>query len=466
MESFTLKWQSDSKKPLYEQLYRHIIGEIEAGNLKNGEKLPSKRAVCAHLHISQSTVETAYGMLAAEGYIRPKAKSGYYVSAVLSRPVSTPAAVKAPVGEEKKVAPRYDFSTGAVDTGVFPYASWAKLSREVVGGNPQLLQRGEAQGDIAFRQALAEFLREYRGVRCQADQIVVGAGLEYLLNVLVQVLPEDSVYGLEDPGYLAAWQVLRNHGRTIRMVPLDGQGMREDSLRESGATVAFVTPSHQFPMGCTMPVGRRAALLSWAAEDPRRFIVEDDYDSEFRYASRPIPAMQSLDDGERVIYVGTFSRSIAPSIRVAYLVLPRRLLPVYRQRLGFAASTVSRFEQQTLAAFLQRGLYGRHLRRAANLYRKKQQALLEELAKIPDVTIRGAEAGLHFLLTVAGREEDWLVEQAAKAGVPVRGLSAYCRECSCPESTLVLGFAGLKLEDIPAAAGLLRQAFEEKIQTS
>ena len=466
MENFTFKLQPEDKKPLYEQLYRYIIEEIEAGRLKNGEKLPSKRAICAHLHISQSTVETAYGMLTAEGYLRARPKSGYYVSADLYRPVSRSAVPAAEKASAPRETVRYDFSTGAVDTGVFPYASWARLSREVVSQNPQLLQRGDARGDLAFRQALAEFLREYRGVRCQPDQIVVGAGLEYLLNVLVQVLPENSVYGLEDPGYYAAWQVLRNHGRACRMIPLDESGLREDKLRESGATVAFVTPSHQFPMGCTMQVSRRAALLSWAGEDENRFIVEDDYDSEFRYASRPIPAMQSLDDGGKVIYVGTFSRSIAPSIRVAYLVLPRRLLPVYEQRLGFAASTVSRFEQQTLAAFLQRGLYGRHLRRAANLYRKKQQVLLEELAKIPGAQIWGAQAGLHFLLTVPGKSEEWLVAQAAKVGVPVRGLSSYCRACECPESTMVLGFAGLQLEDIPAAAQALREAFEDKIQNS
>lgn len=461
MENFTFKLQTEDKKPLYEQLYRYIIGEIESGRLKNGEKLPSKRALCAHLHISQSTVETAYGMLAAEGYIRPRPKSGYYVSAALYRSVTEPSPAPRPAEPPRKAAPRYDFSTGAVDTGVFPYASWARLSREVVSQNPQLLQRGEAQGDLAFRQALAEFLREYRGVRCEADQIVVGAGLEYLLNVLVQVLPENSVYALEDPGYYAAWQVLHNHGRAIRMIPLDDSGLREDKLRESGANVAFVTPSHQFPMGCTMPVGKRASLLAWAEEQEDRFIVEDDYDSEFRYASRPIPAMQSLDGSGRVIYVGTFSRSIAPSIRVAYLVLPRRLLPVYGQRLGFAASTVSRFEQQTLAAFISRGLYSRHLRRAANLYRKKQQALLEELAKIPGAQVSGAEAGLHFLLTLPGKEEQWLVERARQAGVPVRGLSSYCLAWEARESTLVLGFAGLKLEEIPAAAEQLKKAFEE-----
>ncbi len=463
MESITFKLQGGNSRPLYEQLYRQIVEEIEAGRLKNGEKLPSKRALCAHLHISQSTVETAYGMLTAEGYLRAKAKSGYFVCGELSRPLSDKREAAPEAAAEKKAAPRYDLSTGAVDTDIFPYASWARLSREVVSRNPQLLQRGEAQGDPALRQALAGFLREYRGVRCSQEQIVVGAGLEYLLNVLVQVLPEDSVYGLEDPGYLAAWQVLRNHGRQIRMIPLDESGMREDRLRESGATVAFVTPSHQFPMGCTMPVGRRAALLAWAEAAEGRFIVEDDYDSEFRYLSRPIPAMQSLDDGERVIYVGTFSRSIAPSIRVAYLVLPRRLLADYRQRLGFAASTVSRFEQQTLAAFISRGLYARHLRRAANLYRKKQQLLLNELEKLPGARASGAQAGLHFLLTVPGIPEKQLVARAAEAGVPVRGLSSYCRECTCPESTLVLGFAGLRLEDIPAAAAALREAFSKDV---
>ena len=460
MENITLKPAAEEKKPLYEQLYRAIIGEIEAGRLKAGEKLPSKRALCAQLNISQSTVETAYGMLTAEGYLQARAKSGYYVSGELYRPVTARQIAETPREALPPQTTRYDFSTGAVDTGVFPYASWAKLSREVLSQNAQLLQRGDARGDEDFRRALADLLREYRGVRCTPDQIVVGAGLEYLLNVLVQVLPEDSLYGLEDPGYAAARQVLENHGRRFAMVPLDRSGLRVDKLQESGASVAFVTPSHQFPMGITMTVGRRRALLDWAEAQPGRYIVEDDYDSEFRYASRPIPAMQGLDGGERVIYVGTFSRSIAPSIRVAYLVLPQSLLPVYRRRLGFAASTVSRFEQQTLAAFLSRGLYARHLRRAANLYRKKQQLLLAELKKIPGAKISGAEAGLHFLLTVPGRPEEQLVAQAAAAGVPVQGLSSYCRACIPPESTLVLGFGGLRPEEIPAAAEALRVAFQ------
>lgn len=461
MESFTFKLQTEDKKPLYEQLYRHIIGEMEAGRLREGEKLPSKRAVCAHLGVSRSTVETAYGMLCAEGYVRSVPKSGYYVSAALARTVPSGelTGIRQPAPEQAP-AVRYDFSTGAVDTTLFPYAPWARLSREVIG-YPSLLQRGDPQGDGDFREALAVFLREYRGVRCGADQIVVGAGMEYLLSVVIELLPEAQRFAVEDPGYGALTGALRNHSRQAVPIPLDGSGMREDLLRQSGALVAYVTPSHQFPMGVTMPVGRRSALLRWAEEAPDRYLIEDDYDSEFRYTTRPIPAMQGMDGAGRVIYVGTFSRSVAPGIRVAYLVLPRALVQRWRERFGGAASTVSRFEQQTLRLFLERGLYSRHLRRSNNLYRKKRQLLLEALSARPELTVSGAEAGVHFLLTVQGREERALLERASAAGIPLRGLSSYCLAPPPMASTLVLGYAGLDADTVPQAARALIDALLE-----
>lgn len=459
MENFTFKLQKEEKCPLYQQLYHEIIGEMEAGRLREGEKLPSKRALCAHLGVSRSTVETAYGMLTAEGYLRAVPKSGYYVSAALERASGQ----REPQRELPEHAPetprRYDFSTGAVDTSIFPYASWARLSREVISRDPRLLQRGQVQGDADFRQTLAEFLREYHGVRCHREQIVVGAGLEYLLSVVVQLLPEDSVYGLEDPGYGALWQTLGNHHRRAVPIPLDSGGMEPEALKQSGAQVAFVTPSHQFPTGSTMPVGRRQRLLQWAAEGAGRYLIEDDYDSDFRYTSRPIPAMQGMDQQGRVIYVGTFSRSIAPGIRCAYLVLPEALLPVYRSRFGFAASTVSRFEQQTLRLFLEQGLYGRYLRRMTILCRRKQQLLVTELRqRLPEAVISGQEAGLHFLLTLPGRDGSRLAERCRAQGLPVHSLSEYRVAPAPPEGTLVLGFAGLSLEEIPQAAQALQNA--------
>lgn len=462
MESITFKLQKEEKSPLYQQLYHYIISEMEAGRLREGEKLPSKRALCAHLGVSQSTVETAYGMLTAEGYLRAVPKSGYYVSAALERA----SAGDAPAADRPAppVQPdwRYDFSTGAVDASIFPYASWARLSRDVISHDPQLLRRGDVQGDLDFRRTLAAFLREYRGVRCRAEQIVVGAGMEYLLSVVAQLLPENSLFAVEDPGYGALWQTLRNHHRSMVPIPLDSGGMEEEALYKSGAQIAYVTPSHQFPLGCTMPVGRRNRLLQWAAKAPGRYLIEDDYDSEFRYTSRPIPAMQGMDDEGRVIYIGTFSRSIAPGIRCAYLVLPESLLPEYRRCFGFAASTVSRFEQQTLRLFLEQGLYGRYLRRMTMLCRKKQQRLLDCLRQsLPDADISGQEAGLHFLLTLPGQDGAQLAARCRAHGLPVRALAEYRMAPAPPDGTLVLGFAGLDQKDIPAAAEALCQALRE-----
>ena len=459
MENITLKWEPGGG-PLYEQLYRYFVTEMESGRLREGERLPSKRALRAHLGVSQSTVETAYGLLAAEGYLRSAPRSGYFVSAAAprARVESAPPAPAAPVPALPAPPAGPDLSTGAVDTAAFPYASWAKLHREVMYRNPDLLQKGENQGDLSLRQALCAFLREWRGVRSEPEQVLVGAGMEYLLDLLIQLIPPGDVWALEDPGYGAVRRALQNNGRRAVFVPLDGDGMRLDSLGRSGASVAYITPSHQFPMGVTMPIGRRSRLLEWA-EGGDRLLIEDDYDSEFRYGPRPVPALQGLDRSGRVVYIGTFSRSVAPSIRVAYLVLPRRLLPVYRARFGWAASTVSRFEQQTLRRFLEEGLFARHLRRMNALYRRKQQALLEGLSVLPGAQVRGAQAGLHFLVTVPGRTDGELVSRAAEAGLRVRGLSDYAREAPVPAGTAVLGFAGLRQEDIPGVAARLVAAW-------
>lgn len=459
MENVTIPLEAGDL-PLYEQIYRWFVREMESGRLREGERLPSKRALRTHLNVSQNTVETAYGMLAAEGYLHASPRRGYFVSATAPRARTDTDARTSPPQDEPMQPDGPDFSTGAVDTMAFPFSSWAKLSRDVMYQNPGLLQKGDAQGDPSLRFALCSFLREYRDVRCQPEQIIVGAGLEYLLDILIQLTPPEHIWALEDPGYGATARALANNGRYAVFIPLDTGGMCLDPLVRSGAAIAYVTPSHQFPMGVTMPIGRRSRLLEWA-ENGDRFLVEDDYDSEFRYRSRPIPAMQGLDQSGKVIYLGTFSRSIAPSIRVAYLVLPERLLPVYRDRFGWAASTVSRFEQQTLRRFLDEGLMDRHLRRTVNLYRRKQSALLAGLSGIPGVQFSGSEAGLHFLLTVHGRSEAWLIRRAAEQNIRIRGLSAYAREAHCPEGTVVLGFAGLREEEIEKASALLAEAWSK-----
>jgi len=454
MNELTVRFEGE--EPLYEQLYRALAGQIRSGALAPGEKVPSKRRLAEHLGVSLTTVERSYALLTAEGYLESYPRSGYRAARLLTAPaVPAPVSLPRPAPAEGFLDER--FSTSAVDTSVFPYATWAKLLKEAVYGSPDLLGRGEGQGDWALRAALADFLHQYRGVRCTPEQVVLGAGLEGAMWVLLQLLP-DAVFALEDPGYAALRRLLDNLRRPWVPVGVDERGMDPRALGESGADVAYVTPSHQFPLGVAAPVGRRSELLAWAYQGPGRYLIEDDYDSEFRYASRPIPAMQGLDRGGRVIYVGTFSRTLAPSIRVAYLILPPALLESYRARFGHAACTVSRFEQAALARFLASGAYSRHLRRVGQLYRRRRDALVSVLS--PWGEVRGAEAGLHLLFTLPGREEGDLTERARRRGIRVRALAEYCAGADPRPGSLVLGFAGLPEGEAPQAAADLRRALE------
>lgn len=463
MYQLTAALDSASKTPLYEQLYRRLAADIRAGRLAAGERLPSKRALCAHLGVSMVTVETAYGMLSAEGYVRTKARSGCFVSdfVTLNAPERAAPPQRGAAAPEKPAAepPRPDFSTASVDVSLFPYASWARLYREACA-HPLLLQRGERQGDRALREALCDFLSEYRGVTCAPEQIVVGAGLEYLFGLLLELMPPGAVFAAEDPGYAGFAHAVAAAGREMRMLPLDAGGLSVPALERSDASVAFVTPSHQFPLGLTMPADRRSRLLRWAADAPERWLVEDDYDSEFRYVSRPLPALQGMDGGARVVYLGTFSRSLAPAIRAAYMVLPPALLERYRALPGHGMSTVSRYEQHVLARFLAEGFYARYLRRVGNLYRRRREALVAALEDIGGVTVSGSGGGIHLLIQNPRFSEAELLARAAAEGVILRGLSSYCRAQPARPSTLVAGYGGLRDEDIPGAAERLRRAWE------
>ena len=461
MYNITLALLPGQKQPMYQQLYRYLAGEIQRGGLVSGAKLPSKRALCQSLGVSRSTVENAYAALLSEGYVRAVPRSGFYV-ADYTCPLAAPAPPPAEEEDDAPAAqaPAVDFSTATVDTSVFPYASWAKLNREVVYASPELLQRGDRQGEPSLRRALAALLEQYRGVRCRPGQIIIGAGMEYLTELLIQLLPRDTVFALEDPGYTATYASLRNSGRRVCLIPVDGCGMDAAALSGSDASVAYVTPSHQFPLGVTMPAGRRSQLLYWSSSKPGRYIIEDDYDSEFRHSSRPVQAMQGTDGGGRVVYVGTFSRSLAPSIRIAYMVLPDELLRRGGEMFGAFSSTVSRYEQTVMARFIREGYYSRYLRRVGNLYRQRCALLTRLLCEaFPDAVISGAGGGIHLLLTLPGRDGEELRRRAAARGIYLHGLGEYCRECPPLPGTVVLGYGGVEDASLPRAVALLREAW-------
>ena len=446
------------KTPLYLQISQTLADMIRRGQIPAGSRLPSKRSLMAALGVSQTTVEAALADLLAEGYIESRPKSGYYAAQTApagEAPHPTAGQHRPEAGPDEAPAPAlpYPLSTGAVDTGVFPYAAWARLTRETLL-EPGLLDRGHRQGEPGLRQQLQQFLWESRGVRCSPDQILVGAGQEYLLGQIFRLLGGCTI-GLEDPGYHITWRTAETAGLTPVPVPVDGAGVDPAALERSGADAVCVTPAHQFPTGAVMPWSRRAGLLRWAGSG--KWIIEDDYDGDFRWQGRPLNALQSLDTGGRVVYMTTFSRTIAPGFRLAVAVLPPELLARYRA-LGDRACTVSRLEQETLGKFISGGMYFRHLRRSAALYKKKQTALLEALAPL-GANIGGAGAGLHITVTLPGRSEEELVQTAAHAGVAVTPMSDYRRD-GADTGTVLLGFAGLGEAGLREAGRRLAEAWK------
>ena len=464
MVHLTTALDAASGVPLYEQLYRSLAAEMRTGAVPAGTRMPGKRRLAAELSVSVNTVDAAYQMLAAEGYLEARERSGFYVQEYLALPESAaPAAPPKAEAVPERRPIRYDLSTRGVDPGLFPFRTWARLQKELLYSSPELLTHGDAQGDLALRQALASYLEEYRGVRCSAHQIVVGAGLEYLLGLLAPLLPGPAA--VENPGYPRAKQVLENNGVACCCLPVDEDGLSIRALSDSGAAVCYVTPSHQFPTGVTMPAGRRAELLHWAARCPgRRYIIEDDYDSEFRFDTRPLPSLQGMAGADGpVVYLSTCSRSLAPSIRIAYMVLPEQLLPAWHAKYRLYSGTVSRFEQQTLARFITGGYFTRHLARERVAYKARRDALtaaLQEAFAPEELHLTGLHTGLHLLAELRDPPPDDALRAAAEVeGVRLSLLSDYdlTGGGAAPAGTLVLGYGSLADESCPSVGETLKR---------
>jgi len=448
---------------LYEYLYQRIRGDILSGALAAGERLPSKRALAEHLRVSVITVEGAYQQLEAEGYLYTVPKVGYFVSRIEQAPAA-PAAVPAAPAASAAQSWRLDLKTNRVDSDGFPFAAWSRLTRQVLSEEgTALLAPLPHQGLPALRTAIADDLRDYRGMAVSPEQIVVGAGAEYLYLLLPQLLGRDAVFAVEDPGYPKIAQIYRRSGVRCVPVPLDEQGMELSALRRSAASVAHLSPAHHYPTGLVTPIRRRQELLRWA-EESGGVIVEDDYDSELRFTGRPLPTLQSIDRSGRVIYMNTFSQTIAPSMRVGFLVLPPALLDRYRRELDFYACPVPATEQSVLARFIAGGQYERHLARMRNKYRARRAAVLDAFRRSPfasQITLSEQGAGLHFLLRLeTDRSDRELRERAEAKGVRLGFLSEYA---GAPDPslahTLVVNYAGLEETRLPEAIALLGEVF-------
>lgn len=465
MNELTINLDSRSKKPLYEQIYDYIKSDIQNGRIPYGEKLPSTRALAKHLEVSRSTVELAYEQLLSEGYIESAPYRGFFVAQIDELYQLKKEEKKSERKIEKKKVYQYDFTPNGVDLNSFPYNVWRKLSKDILmDDRTELFRTGDPQGEYGFRSAISNYLYQARGVDCTPDQVLIGAGSDYILMLLGMILGTEHMIAFEDPTYKQAYRVIHTLGYETVPVAMDRHGMKIQDLESTGADIAYVTPSHQYPTGIVMPIGRRMELLKWAYEKDGRYIIEDDYDSEFRYKGRPIPALQGMDQGGRVIYMGTFSRSIAPAIRVGFMVLPGELLSRYRSQAGFYACTVSRIDQKVLYHFITGGYYERHLNRMRAVYKGKHDALLSGLKELEDMFwIRGEYAGIHVLLTHKGQmPEKELIERAAGEGVRVYGMSEAVigENKDLVPSTVILGYANLKEKEIQEGCMRLARAWK------
>jgi GntR family transcriptional regulator/MocR family aminotransferase len=452
---------------LYVVLYRSIKDDILQGHLKANEKLPSKRKIAQHLMISVVTVENTYAQLVLEGYVYTKEKNGYFVCP-MQEIVSNPLINIPRVARQRQTDRKYfvDFQTNTICPDKFPFSVWAKLMREVLSEEYQaLLEATPFNGIEKLREGIAAYLYRFRGMWVSPEQIIIGAGTEYLYSMITKLLGRNSVYALENPGYKKIAQIYNSNGVACKYINMDDKGLLMAELIESGANVAHISPSHHFPTGLVMPIGRRQELLMWANENEERFIIEDDYDSEFRFSGKPIQTLQSIDANQKVIYINTFSKTLMPSIRISYMILPRQLMDRYQESLSFYACAVPSFEQYTLAKFIADGYFEQHISRMRTFYKKQRDSVIQAFKSSTiyhKVKILEEDAGLHFLMRIETTKSDAsIVAAAADAGIRISCLSEYFYHADAKaNSTVIINYSGIDNGRIEEAVARLARVFE------
>ncbi|WP_353856626.1 PLP-dependent aminotransferase family protein [Bacillus sp. Bos-x628] len=456
---------------IYHQIYTKIKDEILNRNLLPHDQLPSKRELANSLKVSVNSVNGAYQQLLAEGYLYSVERKGFFVESIETfqksdqlKPSSLPEDLKEePLSRDDW----YSFSHISVDTANFPFKSWLKCEQKAISLHQEAFSElPHPQGVYELRETIARLIGLARGVKCYPEQLILSAGTQSLIHSLSSILPTDKVYGLENPGYRRLYQMLKNNHHRIETIGIDQKGVRMNDIHRKRPNVLIITPSHQFPTGVIMPISRRIQLLNWAADQPDRYIIEDDYDSEFKYGTDSIPALQSLDRYDKVIYMGTFSKSLLPGLRLSYMVLPQHLLRQYKEKQHFLIQTANLFTQYTLLYFIKDGAYQRHIKRMNGLYEEKRKQLIGELETVfaRDVRIIGENAGLHFVAEFrSDRTQHEILQRAKQRKLKMYGMARFALSEDMPGHKegfvpLVLGFSHMRPEDIQPAVKRLYDA--------
>ncbi|MBY0121509.1 PLP-dependent aminotransferase family protein [Bacillus sp. S/N-304-OC-R1] len=443
-------------KSLYRQIYEQIKIAILNKTISPECKLPSKRQLATHLGVSIHTVREAYEQLLDEGYIVSRERSGYFVSAFEEEWQHI--TERKQIYEFEPITNRkikIDFNSGHVDTAKFPYQIWKRFIRLYT--NEGSLDNSPWQGEWALRNEIANYVGRSRGVHCGAEQVFLYSGTQMQLQDVCQFFGSELKIGMEEPGFIRAKAVFSKLRQNVISIPVDDQGA---TIPDGKLNLLYTTPAHQFPLGMVMSLERRIGLLNWA-QGHESFIIEDDYDSEFRYNGMPIPSFAQLDQLQRVIYFGTFTKSLIPSIRMSYMILPAALVEAFEKFNEYQKSTVSRIEQLAVAEFMREGHYERHLAKMRTAYRKKHKALLQAIDTFlpTDFEIIGENSGLHILLKLPSRlTEQEAIQKALEKEIRVYPASVSYTEQ--PKSNMViLGYGGLTIEQIKEGIIKLAQAW-------
>jgi GntR family transcriptional regulator/MocR family aminotransferase len=454
-----------SKQTLYINLYESLKQQIIEGQYASNDKFPSKRALGEHLSVSNTTIEHAYQLLLDEGFIYSKPRSGYFVSDIESLPViykNQPQQFyeinKNDSTNTTDINYKYAFNMSEIDPEYFPMQQFRKYARDVFEDNEiDLLQHRSLEGLWELRQQIAHYLFNSRGVSSHPDQIIIGSSTEQLINLVTDIL-EKASFIIEHPSYPPIKQVLDKKQINYIQVPVTQTGIDIDTFKDSNNNIAYVTPSHQFPTGYVMNLKKRTQLINWAQLDDTRYIIEDDYDSEFRYSGKPLPALQSLDTKDKVIYISTFSKSLYPSCRVAYVVLPKKLLEHYHQLAHKEGNTVPVHMQKLVANFMQSGSFERHLNKMRTVYNNKLSYILDRLKPYNDqLQIEGTLTGMHFTLTVTnGLTLEECLAQAEENSLKIIPLAKYNNEETAPK--FIVGFGGIPQSELQAHTDILIQS--------
>ena len=487
----TIDFSKRGKLGFCEFIYMSIKNQILGGTLLPDSKLPSKRALALNLGVSVITVQNAYAQLISEGFIYSIEKKGFFVTDILLDGNSESKNLKFPVSDfenatlkcaekkksgkifserlafEKSEPPFFaDFTSNVTSAEKFPFTLWSHKMRQVLSSDdPKLLQKSDIKGVLELRQTISGYLKDFRNMSVSPDQIVIGAGAENLYSILVQFLGRENLFAVENPGFQRTKEIFELNGAKCVPLEIDAFGLSPEKLRESNAQIAHLSPNHHFPTGIVMPVRRRMELLSWAGENKNHFIIEDDYDSEFRFNGKPLPTLQSLSPENRIIYMNTFSKTLSPSFRIGFMVLPESILHDFEEKMSCYSCPVSAFEQFTLARFISEGFYEKHINRMRNYYRNLRNNLICEMEKSDLMRlceIQEEEAGLHFILRIKSQKSGEEIKSSLlRHGIKIALLSDFYYGEKSKEKApamFVMNYSGLKKEDISETVRRMRAA--------